>query len=155
MHLIISNFNMDETGMSIDYKQNVKVMLVKEKKQVGKWTFTEREENVMIILCINVACNQSVPHLFVFFLDGLQDNLKKHKESVFYSHPSGWITIDSYMKWMKSFVARVHPTLENLVSLIMDGRSSHKQLEVILTAHSYNIHTEYPSTYSSLIAAIG
>ena len=48
--------------------------------------------------------------------------------------------VDGFLKWMKSFADRVNPSEESPVLLIVDGHSTHKELEVILFARSRNIH---------------
>jgi hypothetical protein len=60
--------------------------------------------------------------------------------SSFDAQENGWITSTGFLKWMKEFVNHVHPTEDNPVLLIVDGHSSHKDLEVILFARENHVH---------------
>lgn len=46
-------------------------------------------------------------------------------------HPSGYMTGDLFFKWMRHFVAFVNASLANKVLLILDGHSSHKNLDAL------------------------
>lgn len=135
-------FNADETGVSVVHNNNLKVMSVKGKKQVGKLTSAERGRNVTVLLAINAAGDQFIPPLFVFPRLRIDNDLKKDAPpgSIFDGQPSGWITKEGFLKWLKSFVDRVNPSETNPVLLIIDGHSSHKDLDVILYAKEKHIH---------------
>ncbi|XP_030757952.1 uncharacterized protein LOC115883699 [Sitophilus oryzae] len=60
--------------------------------------------------------------------------------SIFVAHPSGWITVQGFLKWLNAFVDRVNPTEENPILLILDGHSTHKDLQVILYAKEHHVH---------------
>ena len=57
------------------------------------------------------------------------------------------ITASGFLKWMKGFVERVNPTKESPVLLILDGHSSHKNLELILYARDIFKFQFFPFVY--------
>lgn len=117
-------------------------MSVKGKKQVGKLTSGERGRNVTVLLSINAAGYQFIPPLFVFPRVRIDNDLKKDTPpgSTFDAQMSGWITKDGFLKWMEACVERVNTTEKSPVLLIIDGHSSHKDLDVILYAKQNHIH---------------
>lgn len=135
-------FNADETGVSCVHTNQLKVLSVKGKKQVGKLTSGERGKNVTLLLSINASGDQFIPPLFVFPRVRVDNDLTKDAPvgSVFDGQPSGWITKEGFLKWMQSFVERVNPCEKSPVLLILDGHASHKDLDVILYAKSHHIH---------------
>lgn len=135
-------FNADETGVTSVHTNRLKVMSVKGKKQVGKLTSGERGRNVTVLLSINAAGDMFIPPLFVFPRVRMDNDLTKDAPagSVFDAQPSGWITKDSFLKWLVLFVERVNPTEESPALLIVDGHSSHKDLDVITFAKQHHIH---------------
>lgn len=135
-------FNCDETGVSVVHNNHLKVLSVKGKKQVGKLTSGERGKNITVLLCINAAGDHFIPPLFVFPRVRMDFELTKDapEGSTFDAQPSGWITKEGFLKWMESFIVRVNPTQDKPVLLIVDGHSSHKDLDVILLAKKNHVH---------------
>lgn len=135
-------FNCDETGVSIVHENSLKVMSIKGKKQVSKLTSGERGRNITVLLCINAAGDQFIPPLFVFPRARIDLKLKKDapEGSIFDAQDSGWITVSGFLKWLEAFVKHVHPTKESPVLLILDGHSTHKDLQVILFAKENYVH---------------
>ncbi|GBO12954.1 hypothetical protein AVEN_128681-1 [Araneus ventricosus] len=82
------------------------------------------------------------PLLFVFPRVRLDNEFKKDASlgSGFDGQPSGWITAEHFLKWLKMFVERVNPSEKNPVLLIVDGLSSHKDLNVITFTKEDHIH---------------
>lgn len=135
-------FNADETGVSVVHNNKLKVISVKGKKQVGKLTSAERGRNVTVLLSINATGDIFVPPLFVYPRVRIDQDLKKDAPmgSIFDGQKSGWITAEGFLKWMQLFVERVNPSEKNPVLLILDGHSSHKDLNVISYAKKSHIH---------------
>ncbi|KAJ4425442.1 hypothetical protein ANN_28057, partial [Periplaneta americana] len=135
-------FNADETGISCVHINDTKVLSVKGKKQVGKLTSGERGRTITVLLCVNASGDQFLPPLFVFPRQRMNNRLMINAPSgsLSVAHETGWITADSFMKWFVEFVKCVHPTTEDPVLLILDGHSSHKELNVILYARNSNVH---------------
>lgn len=135
--------NCDETGVSIVHDNDVKVIAQKGKKQVSKVTSGERGKNVTVLLSINAAGDIFVPPLFVFPNKQRVDAVLKKDApsgSIFAAEESGWISAKSFLKWLELFVERTRPTKEEPVLLILDGHSSHKDLNVILFAKTHHVH---------------
>lgn len=135
-------FNADETGVTCVQTHRLKVMSVKGKKQVGKLTSAERGKNVTLLLAINASGDMFLPPLFVFPRVRLDNDLTKDapEGSIFDGQPSGWITTEGFLKWLKLFVERVNPCEKHPVLLILDGHASHKDLDVITFAKKHHIH---------------
>ncbi|PNF34376.1 hypothetical protein B7P43_G14947, partial [Cryptotermes secundus] len=135
--------NCNETGISIVHDNDVKVISQKGKKQVSKITSGERGRNVTVLLCINAAGDIFVPPLFVFPNKSRVDAILKKDAppgSIFAAEESERITAKWFMKWLDLFVERTRPSKEEPVLLILDGHSSHKDLEVILFARKHHVH---------------
>lgn len=135
-------FNADETGVTCVHTDRLKVMSIRGKKQVGKLTSAERGRNVTVLLAVNASGDNFIPPLFVFPRVRIDNELKKDAPdgSIFDGQPSGWITKDGFLKWLVLFVERVNPTAISPALLIVDGHSSHKDLDVITFAKQHFIH---------------
>lgn len=135
-------FNCDETGVSVVHSNSQKVLSMKGKKQVSKLTSGERGRNITVMLCINASGDQFIPPLFVFPRIRMDPQLTKDAPdgSIFDAQESGWISVSGFVKWLKAFIERVNPTAENPVLLILDGHSTHKDLQAILLAKKHHVH---------------
>ena len=47
------------------------------------------------------------------------------------AHPSGWMTAENFLKYMKHFVRHVRCSQEETVLLILDNHESHLSIEVL------------------------
>ena len=72
----------------------------------------------------------------------MSEELKKDapEGSIFYAEDSGWITAGGFLLWLKMFVSRVNPSEEKPALTVLDGHSSHKDLEVVIFAKEHNVH---------------
>ncbi|KAB0790390.1 hypothetical protein PPYR_15238, partial [Photinus pyralis] len=70
-------FNCDETGVSCVHTNQLKVLSVKGKKQIGKLTSGERGKNITVLLTINAAGDQFIAPLFIFPRVRMDNDLKK------------------------------------------------------------------------------
>lgn len=96
-------------------------------------TSAEKGRNVTILLFINATGDQFIPPLYVFPHVRIDNNLKKDAllGSTFDGQKSGWITEEDFLKWLHIFVEWLNPS-EHPGLLILNGHSSHKDLDVIL-----------------------
>lgn len=60
--------------------------------------------------------------------------------SIFDAQESGWISVSGFIKWLKAFIERVNPTEQTPVLLILDGHSTHKDLQAIILAKKHHVH---------------
>ena len=129
-------FNCDEKGVSNVPNAPPKIFGRTGKKQVGSMASAERGTNVTVLLCGNTV-GEWVPPLFIF--PRKKDNPDYLRGapvgSTSANQPSGWMTNESFMAWMKHFVKHIGCTKENPALLILDGHVTHvKCLDVLLYA---------------------
>lgn len=118
-------YNVDETALTT-VQRPVKVIAGKGCKQVGRTTSAERGSLVTACCCIS-AIGTSIPPYFVF--------PRVHFKSAMIAggptgcsgtaHPSGWMTSESFLSWMKHFVKFSHSSISNPVLLLLDNHESH------------------------------
>lgn len=118
-------YNVDETGLTT-VQNTSKVIAPKGIKQLGQITSAERGELVTACCAIN-ACGNSVPPLMIF----PRVNFKTHMihgapaGTIGCASPSGWITNDLFLQWLKHFIRHSSPSNEKPVLLIMDNLEAH------------------------------
>ncbi|GBM12737.1 hypothetical protein AVEN_228526-1 [Araneus ventricosus] len=61
-------------------------------------------------------------------------------ESVGFPTPSGWMTNETFLKWLQHFVSFTKPSSTDKVLLISDGHSSRKELDVVTYARENHVH---------------
>ncbi|XP_045469070.1 MFS-type transporter clz9-like [Harmonia axyridis] len=124
-------YNCDETGCTT--VQNCpKVLAGKHVRQVGQVTSAERGSLVTVCFAVN-ALGNSIPPFFIFprvkYNDSFVAGAPTGSDGD--SYPSGWMTIKSFVKYMKHFVKYSNASLQNRVLLILDNHESHVNIEVI------------------------
>ena len=85
----------------------------------------------MTMCCAVSAIGNTVPPMFVFprvhykdsFVNGAPPN------SIGAAHPSGWMTAENVLKFIKHFVHHVRCSQEETVLLILDNHESHLSIE--------------------------
>ena len=119
-------FNMDETGISTVQQNTTKILGQKGKKQIGCLSSAERGSNTTIACCFS-ASGQYVPPLILFKGARLPRDLQDGapQGSVVLCNESGWMTQETFLLWLKHFIATVNPTPERKVLLVLDGHTSH------------------------------
>lgn len=122
-------WNMDETGVTTVHKPS-KVIARKGFKQVGAITSAERGTLVTLAAAVSAVGN-SVPPFFVFprvhFKDYfIRDGPIGCKGG---SNPSGWMTEELFVAFLKHFHNHVKSSKENPCLLILDNHSSHLSIE--------------------------
>jgi hypothetical protein len=122
-------WNMDETGVTTVQKP-VKVVAKKGFKQVGAITSAERGTLVTIAAAVSAVGN-SIPPFFIFprvhFKDHfIRDGPVGCKGG---SNPSGWMTEELFIDFLKHFHNHVKSTKKKSCLLLLDNHSSHLSIE--------------------------
>lgn len=122
-------WNMDETGVTTVQKPN-KVVAKKGFKQVGAITSAERGILVTLAAAVSAVGN-SVPPYFVFPRVHFKDHFIRDgpigcKGG---SNPSGWMTEQLFVDFLKHFHNHVKSTKEKPCLLLLDNHSSHLSIE--------------------------
>lgn len=132
-------FNMDESSLSTVQKPP-KVFAKVGKKQVGAITSAERGMHVTVVCCMNPT-GQYVPPALIFPRKNWKSELIDGAPvgSIGIAQETGWMTGEVFLRWLNHFASFVKPTIENKVLLIVDGHSSHKQLDVVVYAKENGI----------------
>ncbi|KAK6166826.1 hypothetical protein SNE40_023441 [Patella caerulea] len=124
-------WNIDETAITTVVKPN-KVVASTGTKQVGSLTSQERGQ--LVTLCAAVsAAGQAIPPFLVFprvnfksyFLNGAPPGADGS------AHPSGWMTHENFLLFLKHFVSIVQPSNQKPVLLLLDNHQSHLAIEVL------------------------
>ncbi|XP_071635524.1 uncharacterized protein [Temnothorax longispinosus] len=135
-------YNADETGVSTVHK-NDKVLSVKGKKQVGELTSAERGRNVTVMFAMNAA-GHFVPPMFIFPRIKMDKNgrlmIGAPPESIGVACKNSWMNAETFLRWLQHFQQHVHSSAARPILLILDGHSSHKELNIIEYARNNHIH---------------
>lgn len=124
-------WNVDETGVQTVQKPN-KIVAEKGVRQVGKVTSAERGQTVTMVLAVS-AIGNSVPPMFVFPRVFFKEHFINNGPPgcIGTSYPSGWITSDSFLKFIKHFLNHVRCTKDHPCLLVLDNHESHLSIDVI------------------------
>ena len=124
-------WNVDETGCTTVHKPN-KVIARTGAKQVGAIASGERGQLVTICCAVN-AIGNTVPPMFVFPRVNYKDHFIRGSPtgSIGVAHPSGWMTKENFLVFIKHFVNYVRPTADNKVLLLLDNHESHVSIDVV------------------------
>lgn len=132
-------WNVDESGLS-SVQRPQKVFASKGKKQVGSLTSAEKGQHVSVVCCVS-STGTFIPPALIY-------SRKRWKNELIDGAPtgtlglfaeSGWMTGELFLSWMKHFQKYVNASQENKVLLLLDGHSSHKQLDVLTYAKHHGI----------------
>ncbi|XP_072022943.1 uncharacterized protein [Amphiura filiformis] len=124
-------WNLDETGCTTVQRPN-KVIAKTGAKQVGAIVSAERGQ--LVTLCCAVsATGNTVPPMMIFPRVNFRDHFINGGPpgSVGAAFPSGWMTSDNFMVFMKHFASHVGCSPTNKVLLILDNHDSHISIEVL------------------------
>ena len=134
-------WNLDETGVTT-VQRPPKILAKKGAKQVGSAVSQERGQLVTLCCAVNAIGNH-IPPFFVFPRVNIQDHwlltAPTGSSATGHSKASGWMTEETFVKYMKHFVKFAKPTKEQPILLLLDNHSSHISLEVINYAKANNI----------------
>jgi len=100
-------FNIDETGC-MTVQQSGKVVAPTGAKQVGALSSAERGQTVTLCCAVSAA-GQSLPPMFIFPRVHFKDNFIRDGPTgcIGTAHPSGWMTGDGFLRFIKHFVNHV------------------------------------------------
>jgi len=132
-------FNVDETGMTTVQRPN-KVIAARGSKQVGKVTSAERGALVTICCAVNAVGN-SVPPFFIFprvyFKEMMISGAPPGSKGTAY--PSGWMTAECFLEFLKHFVNHTKCSVDEPVLMILDNHDSHISVASIDFAKSHGV----------------
>lgn len=108
-------FNCDATSVSAVHENATMVLSQRGKKtsQLERGSnIRGKRQKCTVLLSINATGDAFSPPLFVFGRKKMAEELKKDapERSIFACEASGWITANSFLLWLKMFVARVNLT---------------------------------------------
>ncbi|XP_063872672.1 uncharacterized protein LOC135107028 [Scylla paramamosain] len=117
-------WNADESGVTTVQKPRA-VVAVKGTKQVGSLTSAERGQ--LVTFCVAVsAIGGSVPPMLIFPRKNHDNFIRDGPEgSIGACHPSGWMTQDNFLLFMKHFIKHTKATVEKPILLLLDNNQSH------------------------------
>jgi len=124
-------WNIDETGVTTVQKPS-KIIASKGMKQVGAATSGERG-NLVTVVCAVSASGNSVPPLFVFPRKYFKDYfiVDGPPGSIGAANPSGWVTKDEFLLFIKHFVHHTRCSKERPILIVLDNHNSHMGLNMI------------------------
>lgn len=124
-------YNTDESSLSTVQKPQ-KILATTGRKQVGVITSAERGTNTTVVCCVN-AIGTFVPPMMIFSRKNMKNELVDEAPpgTLGVAQPSGWMTTDLFLKWLKHFQSFVKSSIDDKVILIVDGHVSHKGLETL------------------------
>ena len=99
-------------------------------QKVGTLVSAERGQLVTVCCAVN-ALGNSVPPMFIFPRVHFWDHFLKSAPfgSIGSTHPSGWITTDTFQLFLHYFVKHTRATKHNPVVLLCDNHKSHISVE--------------------------
>lgn len=134
-------YNCDETGISVNPKNQTKIIAQKGRRQVGVLTSAERGETVTAEICFSAA-GSYVPPMLIFPRKRMRQEFETGLPAgaTAETHETGWMTKDLFLTWFKKFIDSSKATKENPVLLILDGHATHtKSLELIDLARNNGV----------------
>lgn len=133
-------FNVDESGLSTVQKKPSKIFATRGRKQVGTLSSAERGKHLTVVCAMN-AIGTFIPPIFIFsrkrFKNELMDNAPPGSRA--FCQEKGWMTGELFLKWLQHFVQYAKPSIERKILLLLDGHSSHKNLQVLEFAKQHGI----------------
>lgn len=124
-------WNVDETGMTTVQKSR-NVVAPKGMKQIGSLTSAERGSLVTLCLAVSASGN-TIPPMMIFPRVKYYDHFVRDGPSgcIGGAHPSGWMTSDNFLQFIKHFANHVKPTQEKKVLLLLDNHISHISIDTL------------------------
>lgn len=133
-------WNIDETGITTVHTPK-RVIACKGAKQVSKVTSGERGELVTVCAAISASGNH-IPPFMIFprknWQDRMLENAPPGTDGACY--PSGWMTAENFVKYLKHFKKHVRCSKENPCLIIFDNHDSHVSINSINFAKENGIH---------------
>ena len=118
-------WNMDETGVTTVCKPDG-IIGRRGTKQIGAITSAERGTLITVVGTISASGN-SIPPYFIFLRVKFQRHFlnKARPGSKGDANPSGWMTEEHFLDFLKHFVEHVRCTHEKPCLLLLDNHESH------------------------------
>ena len=131
-------WNLDETGVTTVQKPR-SIVATKGIKQIGSMTSAERGELVTMCVAVN-ASGKTIPPMIIFPRVKFQDHFIRDGPvgCIGAAHPSGWMTHDNFLKFLKHFVQHTKATKEKKV-LLLDNHDSHLHIDILNYARENGI----------------
>lgn len=125
-------YNLDETGVSTVPTKDPKVITPRGKRRVVKISSAERGTNVTAVCCMN-AGGSFVPPFLIFPRVRMQPAYMNNTPPGFIgvAQESGWMTADTFIKYLEHFIRHVRPSESNRILLLMDNHASHVTLQAV------------------------
>ena len=123
--------NVDETALTTVHNPP-KVIAGRNTKQVGLSTSGERRTFVTLVGCVSASGNSIAPFLVfprVHFKSCMLNGAPPGSAGA--AQPTGWITKELFVDWLKHFAQVTRCLKEKRVLLCMDNHASHISLEAI------------------------
>lgn len=124
-------YNCDETGLTT-VQRPTKVIAAKGIKQVGAVTSQERGQLVTVCCTINAIGNTIPPFMIfprVIFKSHMIIGAPPGTAGTAY--PTGWMTCESFVMYLKHFIKNVKCSTQNQVLLVLDNHESHISVDAI------------------------
>ena len=122
-------FNCDETGLTT-VQRPLKVIARKGSKQVGAVTSQERGQLVTACCTVNAVGNTIPPFMVyprVYFKEHMLLGVPLGTSGMAY--PTGWMTSDSFVMYLKHFIRHSKCSVNHPVLLLLDNHESHMSIE--------------------------
>ena len=126
-----SIWNVDEIGCFT--AQNLrKIIAATGVKQVGAMVSAECGQ-LVTLCCAITALRNTIPPMFVFPRVHYKDNFIKEAPTgtIGRAHPSGWMTSENFLEFLKHFVFYERSIREKKVLLLLNNHQSHISLDAI------------------------
>ena len=132
-------WNIDETGCTTVQKPT-KIVAATGIKQVGAIVSAQRGQ-LVTVCCAVSATGNSVPPMFVFLRVNYRDHFVNGAPTVSTgtAHPSGWMTSEGFLTYMKHFAAHVRPSRDDKALVLLDNHESHLSIDVLQYAKDSGI----------------
>ena len=130
-------YNMDESGMPLDYKQPKRIALKGMKKVHG--LSTGNKSQITIVGCGNAA-GQTLPPMVIFKGERFNHewSVGEVPDTLYGMSENGWIDQELFFYWFGNIFLKRIPS-QRPVILLCDGHSSHYTPEVITRAATHGV----------------
>lgn len=127
-------FNVDESALSTVQRPQ-KILATKGRKQIGAITSAERGIHTTVVCCMN-PIGIFIPPALIFARKNWKSELIDDAPAgtLGLCQESGWMTGELFSKWLEHFIKFSKSSKENKTLLLLDGHSSHKNLDALLLA---------------------
>ena len=147
--------SVDETRVMTVLKPKTSLR-VQGVKQTGSLTSSEKGQHGSLCVAVSASGNSDPPFLVYprakfrdHFLNGAPPGSKGT------AHPSGWMTADNFLLFLKHFVKHVKPTKDKPVLILQDNHDSHLSIDARLCQGARYSHVIIFTALHSSYTAVG